>query len=337
MKVFKRFTEAVLLCCLFVGADTGLAQGEGQIAQSAAGPTGAQVAQPMTPPEAAPMRMVVTIGGFKNKAGVDGQLFDSLLDRITNSIVNTRKFEVVDQARLGEVLSQHKLADMGMSDANDAPKKGKIKSAGFILYGTVMSLGASSSTVSGDGYSGKKVTAEVELNVRFTEVETGHAVASKSIKSNASKSNMAGEGMTVASNIDSTVIQDAIEDAARKVTEELMELAYPTRIIKVGQYDITVNLPKERAKVGQILKVFVAGEPMVDPDTGETLGNDEQYIGEAQVNQVFPKFAKAVPVGGLPLQGLRAGMTARPVSDEEMAQRIEAAKAQQVQSFKSRF
>ena len=330
MRDFKHLTGAALTLCLLVSCVGGHAQGAA--AQTAQAPVEA-VAQP----PGAPGKMVVTIGDFKNKSGVNGQYFDTLIDRITNAIVNTRKFEVVDQARLGELLAQHKLADSGISNPADAPKQGKIKSAGFKLYGTVLSLGATNMAVSGDGFAGKKVTAEVELNVRFSEVETGAAVASKTIKSCVSKSVMSGEGMAVASNIDVTVIQDAIQDAAAKVTDELMELAYPTRILKVGQFDVIVNLPKERAKEGQVLRIFLPGEDLVDADTGESLGADEQFVGEMQVVLCFPKFAKAVPLGGLPLQGLRAGMIVRPVSDEELARRAEAAKAQQVQSFKNRF
>ncbi len=284
-----------------------------------------------------PSRMVIAIGDFKNKTTGDEELFRTLIDRMTNSIMNTRKFDVVDQARLKEVLDQHKLADSGMSEQADAPKKGKISSAGYKIYGTVLNLGLSQNTVSSEGLSGEKITAEVELNLRFADVETGKLVASKIIKASKMKSQTSSEGNQVASNMGQTVIQDAIQDASEKVTNTLMELAFPTKIIKIGASDITVNLPQERAKKGQLFSVFFLGEELTDPDTGESLGAEETKEGEIEITETMPKFSKAVPVGGIKLEKFKEGMIVRPISQEEIEERKEKAKSEAKKEFKKRF
>lgn len=282
-------------------------------------------------------KMVITLGEFKNKTGVDEKLFETLIDRMTNAIVNTRKFDVVDQARLKEVLDQHKLTDSGIADSSDAPKKGKIASAGFKLYGTVLNLGLLQNKVAGEGFAGEKITAEVELNLRFADVETGKAIASKIIKSSKSKAQTASEGNEVTSNIGTTVIQEAIQEAAEKVTNQLMELAFPTKIIKVGQDDVTVNLTEERAKKGQIFGVFEVGEELTDPDTGESLGADEKKTGDIEISQVLPKIAKATPMGDLKLENLKVGMIVRPISQDEINEKTEKTKSEEKKKFKSKF
>jgi hypothetical protein len=282
-------------------------------------------------------KMVVCLGEFKNKTSAPKKFFDSLIDRMTNSIVNTRKFSVVDNARLKEAIAEQSKVDSGLSDAKDAPKKGKIKSAGFILYGTVLSLGFEAAKSKGDGFSGERVTAKVELNVRFMEAETGEAMASKTIIAEVSKNSVSSSATSTQNNLGEQALQAAIEKAACKVTDKLMELAFPLVIIKVSRGSVTVNLPEERAKKGMLLEVFEVGENMTDPDTGESLGPDEELLGELEITKVFPKFAKARPLSGMKTEILSKGMIVRPISEKRLAERAEAEKEKKKKKFRGRF
>jgi hypothetical protein len=282
-------------------------------------------------------KMVVCLGEFKNKTSAPKNILDTLIDRMTNSIVNTRKFTVVDNARLKEAITEQSKADAGLSEADGAPKKGKIKSAGFILYGTILSMGYEESTTKGNGFSGMKVNAKVELNVRFMDAETGEAKASKTIIADVSKTALNSSATSRKSNIGEQALQAAIEKAACKVTEKLMELAFPVVIIKVSKGSVTINMPEERAKKGMLLEVFEVGEDMTDPDTGESLGPDEELLGELEITKVFPKFAKAKPLGEMKTKILSKGMIVRPVSEKRLDEIAEAEKAKKKVKFKGRF
>ena len=282
-------------------------------------------------------KMVISIGTFKNKTQASDKVLNTLLDRITNGIVNTRKFNVVDNARLKEAVSEHQKVDMGMSDAKGAPKKGKIKCAGYVLYGTVLALGANASAVSMNGVTGTKFNAVVELNIRFMDVETGALVASKTVKAEKTISELRSGAQATAGNKQYIAIQDAIQKAADKVVGKLMELAFPTVIIQVGASKVYVNLPEERAKKGGLLNVFSVGEELIDPDTGESLGGAEEKIGELKIIRTSPKFAIAVPIAPLVSSKLAKGMIIRPVSEQELEERQSKVKKQTVKRFRSRF
>ncbi|MCF6176238.1 MAG: CsgG/HfaB family protein [Victivallaceae bacterium] len=282
-------------------------------------------------------KMIISIGSFKNKTSAPSKMLNTLIDRITNGIVNTRKFNVIDNARLKETMTEHKKVDMGLSDAKGAPKKGKIKSAGYVLYGTVLALGAKAAVVRMSGVTGKRFTGSVELNIRFMDIESGELVASKTVKGSKIVSQLVSGAQASGGNQEEVAMQDAIQDASNKVVGKLMELAYPTKIIKVGKRNVTVNLPEERAKKGQLWHVFEVGETILDPDTGESLGADEELLGDIRIYRVGPKFAKAKPIGDLEIDDIEEGMIIRPVSDEEMEERQAKVKKQSVKRFRRRF
>lgn len=207
---------------------------------------------------------------------------------------------------------------MGLSEAKGAPKKGKIKTAGYVLYGTVLALDAKATAVRMSGVTRTKFTGLVELNIRFMDVESGELVASKTVKGAKVISQLSSGAQASVGNKEEVAMQDAVQDAANKVVSKLMELAYPTKIIKVGKRNVTVNLPEERAKKGQLWHVFEVGKEMIDPDTGESLGADEELLGDIRIYRVGPKFSKAKPVGDLEVDDIEEGMIIRPVSAEEI-------------------
>ena len=282
-------------------------------------------------------KMIVSIGTFKNKSEADKRIFDTLLDRITNGIVNTRKFNVVDNARLKETLVEHHKVDVGMSSEKDAPKKGKVKCAGYVIYGTVLSLGVQSDSANISGVVGRKFKATTELNVRFMDVESGELVASKTVSCVKSYSDLRSTNKQTASNQHKQTVQASIQGAADKVVEELMELAFPTVIIKVGRDNVYVNLTKERARYGAMLNVFSVGEALTDPDTGEPLGDAEEKVGTLRITRVAPKYCIAEPVAPLNAANLKKGMIVRPVSEAEVEERRVEAKKEAVKRFRRRF
>ncbi len=282
-------------------------------------------------------RMIVSIGAFKNKSQGEDHVFQGLVTRINTGIVNTRKFNVVDNSRLQEAIDEQKKVEMGLSDVADAPAKGKIKTAGYVLYGDVLTLGVEANAGSSYGVSGESFSAMVELNLRFMDIETGLQVASKTVKAEARSSRTHGSSHASGGNQSSTTVQEAIEKAAKAVVDELMELAYPVRIIKVGRSNVFISLTKERAKTGALYQVFYEGEELLDPDTGLSLGGAEELVGELTIERASPKFSTAIPVLPLIVGELEVGMIIRPISKDELMARKTKKKKEAATRFKSRF
>ncbi len=282
-------------------------------------------------------KMIVAIDKFENEANCPDELFQTFRSRITDNIINTRKFEVVERQRLASVLSERKLVDSGLTKEETAPEAGKLKAAGFILYGSVLSLGRDGSSVSLVGLAASKGTIKVELQLRIANAETGKILSSKTIRASKSQSRMAGDGQLVSGNVEEQATQDAIREAAKKVTDALMDLAYPAKIITINDADLLVNLTKEQTEAGAIYEVFAVGKELFDPDTKESLGASESYIGKIEISRTMPKFSSAIPAGGKDLVSFRPGMIIRRQDEEAATRQIKKEKDEAVKSFESRF
>jgi len=286
-------------------------------------------------------RQVVALGSFVNKADAPDSAFNTLVDRIKGSIVNTRKFEVVEQNRLKELIDYRaKMVDTGIVDTqdNNAPTPGKVMAAGYLVYGTVLSLGTKEVDTASAGLASRKHESRVELQVEITNAESGKVVASKTVNVIRMAGTTATEGQSVRSTQNADVLQEAIAAAAQEVSNALVDLAFPAKILRVSPNgEIILNLTAEQARVNELYNVFQTGDEMLDPDTGESLGAEETFLGRLSIVRTSPKFSYAVAIEGLYPQQLAAGMTVRRVSEEELRELNAAKKKKAQQKFESRF
>lgn len=281
-------------------------------------------------------RMIVSLGDFENKTNIRDGIYVTLIDRMTNAIVNTRKFEVIDNARLAEVLKEREKINAGITQET---LEQNIAIAGYKIYGTITAFGVEASQVRGEGFTGRKTTIQICLNVRFADVETGKLCSSKEVKVAMDRNDVVTAGTQKASNSEEMLISDAIVKVSQEVTNELMELAYPVKVVAVSPDGkiVSLNIAKERAKQGAVYKINALGEEMIDEDTNESLGRDEVTIAEVIITDIYPKFAKAQVAHSIPESVIQKGMIARLVTETELTQRVQQHKQQQKREFLKRW
>lgn len=91
---------------------------------------------------------------------------------------------------------------------------------------------------------------------------------------------------------------DLFEAAAKNIADRIAtrerEAIFPITVITKDEKGITINCGSDAGlKTGQMLDVYAAGKELKDPNTGESLGNDEQLVGHVTVTETQPKFSKA--------------------------------------------
>ena len=247
------------------------------------------------------------------------QQIDNIRQRITDAVVNTRKFEVIERERIADILKEHSLKEGGVTaddkDDPNTPETGKIKSVGYIMYGAVLSLGENAAAAAVGGGAAQTVSFKTEIQIRLTDVETGKILASKTVQGVGKATKTVGAGMATDGNLAEQALRDACQDASTKVVAMLMELAFPAKIIKVGRKDITINVTEEMCKLGEVWEVIETGDELTDPDTGESLGSEEEEVGLVKITKPGPKFSKAEPFDNPDLlDDLEEGMLVRRVT-----------------------
>jgi curli biogenesis system outer membrane secretion channel CsgG len=123
---------------------------------------------------------------FIDKSGACAEnVASAIVDMLTEELVETNIFTVLERERMDDVMDEILLGDTGFMDSSTAPEIGRLKSAQYTMTGsiTVFHYNASGGAVyipgiAGGGAAAK--TAYVTLALRVIDNETGEIVYSAS-------------------------------------------------------------------------------------------------------------------------------------------------------------
>jgi hypothetical protein len=91
------------------------------------------------------------------------------------------------------------------------------------------------------------------------------------------------------------VMHPAVEKMVKKIvgkTEGMAPAAHSGRIVKVEGSKVWVNLGVgSGVKVGDVFEIYRKGEELIDPDTGLSLGADEEKVGRITITEVKDSYS----------------------------------------------
>jgi curli biogenesis system outer membrane secretion channel CsgG len=263
------------------------------------------------------LKKVVAVSRFENNSSWGGQwaLDTGMADQLTDALMQSGQFVVLERETLGDVMAEQDLAASGRAMQSKSAQTGKITSAQILIKGAVTEFeDGSSGSGTGIGIKGVKIgmrrgEAHVGLIIRLINSTTGEVLASERVEGTA-KAGGFDLGLDIGSVDFGTssfkkmplgkATQIAIDNAVEIIAEKLRAVPYQGRIVKVAGDDVYVSAgEKAGAKVGDEFTVFSVGEELVDPETGEILGAEESAVGRVKIYQVMEKFSKAKAVGSL--------------------------------------
>lgn len=239
---------------------------------------------------------------------IDEGMLQNIRNRVLDGVLNSRKFEVVERAQLKTVLKEQSLVDAGLTEGK-APESNNLKAAGYVMYGTVIRFGVEKLMANNI----KAFRADVEIQLRFANIETGRIRAVKTVKGTEVKSAILAGGDA---RLEEDALNAAIVSVAKDAANALVELAFPTTVLSVNSRFVTVNLTTEQCAEGEVFEVFELGDELKDPKTGDSLGFDEELIGRVVISRPGPKVTKCVVAEGTKLDEIKKGMVLRRVSEE---------------------
>lgn len=266
-----------------------------------------------------PERVIVAIEKFDDTDGTNADDAAQLRERVLHRVVGTRKFEVVERADLPKVLSEINNARAGLTAESTAPEEGRLKAAGYVIYGKLLFCNATSASARMVGMDTTRERFRCELQLKIADVETGGILASKVVVGSADHSAIkVDEVKTNSVPSGDPLLRDAIEEAAALAVDEIRSHLYPAKVVRVDARHATVNMTKEEVRIGDVFDVFEDGGEIRDPDTGVSLGSDGAYIGRMEVAISGPKTSRLSPMGDLRMNSLRPGCVIHRVSKETL-------------------
>jgi len=235
------------------------------------------------------------------------QAFDS---QVYDRVLNTKRFEVIERsdadalakesAAAGEAFAFNKadyILTIRVDSFNDRMEERKLASLGKTIRARVI---------------------EVSAVAKITEVATQKAIASTNFKVSKRDSENRSENTTerVGEGSDDLLIQ-AVSEMAQKIAGRAADVISPARVIGKRDKIVTINRNDQSGiKVGQVWEVFILGDEMVDPDTGDKT-REEVLVGKVKVTRVSPQNSQAETVEDT---GIDKGAIVRLKDDVEAAE-----------------
>lgn len=238
----------------------------------------------------------------------------ALTERLTTTIGTTRKFRLVERDQLADLMKEYDLTRQGFTDKAFAVRSGQLIGADYLLMGNIVERGASSSVkpVPYTSHVTRVTSARVAARVRVVDTRTGEVVAQWPVQASASREQTA-DGSSLGPAEEGATLAAVDDELARKIALEIVDQVYPIKVAAVNGDRIVLNRGDGGGlRVEDQIDLFRPGAPIVDPDTGEKIGTDEQRIGSARVTSVQAKSTEAAVTSGA--GGIQVGMIARAVT-----------------------
>lgn len=225
---------------------------------------------------------------------------DQIRSEMEASFRATRKFRVLsrDKSTLNAILDEQNFAQSDLAKG-DAATKGELSNANYLIIPTVTDFKFYRSHTALPNFDDKykrKDSGLLLVNAQMLDSTSGQIVTNFSLKSTfATKASIVNSNSGRPSSVHFTKMAKRV---AAKLANQFVAAVYPMKVIKrTANGQVIINRGQDGGlKKGDILAVFSAGEELIDPDTGESLGSSEEYIGEVKVTRINPKitFAKII-------------------------------------------
>lgn len=224
-------------------------------------------------------RSIVVVGSHKQ--------YGSLLRQtVSDAIVGSRRFDVLNRDNEDIFENEKDFILGGDAAVAELARLSQASGADYIVIAELTSLGISNNNREVIRMTGEelvKSSVSGTLQVKIIEF------ASRKLKwSGTQKFGATYPGV---SHVGAGALSKLISNAADKLVSEMVASIYPMRVVKAMGDTAIINRGEGAVSKGETYAVFLEGEELIDPQSGESLGSMEVEVGVGTVTEVKPKFS----------------------------------------------
>jgi curli biogenesis system outer membrane secretion channel CsgG len=235
------------------------------------------------------------------------KLGDAAADVFMTELLNTGKFSVIERARLNDILKEHNLVAQGAVTPQSAVELGKLLGAQLMVVGSVTEFGTEVHGARFRGIGGSVATYRCMIDVRVINVETSEILYADRQGSNYRGVAVGINSFEAGRDADYGKVAGATMSGAVTKLVEGLALASDNlsmasgfgMVADVDGSDVYINRGSvDGIKAGDQFKVMRLGKKIVDPETGQTMGQKREAVGVIQVVDVMDKMSICKLVSG---------------------------------------
>lgn len=273
----------------------------------------------VAPPADAQPKKRVAVARFEDRTGSGyHSLGEGVADMLITALVRSGKFTVIERQEIERVIEEQQFGSSFMVTPETAPKIGQLLGVELFVVGSVTEFGTKENNVSlglstfGGGVS--KRTSRAVVDIRLVNTTTGEILASESFDGEESTSGLSVSTQDIDFSNTSAWSDSDIGKATRKavdgcaglITENMGKVEWSGKVLKVNADGTILIKPGSEGNVKPGMEFIIVrlGEDVKDPDTGLSLGAEEETVGAIKVieDALKGKAAKARVTDGKDLK-----------------------------------
>lgn len=229
---------------------------------------------------------------------------------LTERLVNSGRFIVLEREQLARVLQEQSLGMTGAITQETALQAGKLLGLQALITGKLANVSTNTRSGAGGGLGVSTTTVSVRVTVKIIDGTTGQILMADSGEGSVGNTQMSLFGIGGGSNSDALASQamyQALDQLVARVMVKLTSRPWSSVVVKVSPDKVYIRAGTLSGLAeGAILGVRHVGEDIKDPTTGEILGKElSQRLGTLQVAEhVNEQLSICIPTSG---EGFREG------------------------------
>ena len=217
---------------------------------------------------------------------------------LVNSLVNSRKFDVLERADLRSVIKEIDFGESDYADPTKVARMGKMLNADYVVIPEIRYILFISKTKEIPYIPRANIQYEATMgtNIRVVDVRTTRLASSSIDETTYTERKEKRESAQLKQALN--LIDNFFNAVAEKEVSRIIDIVYPIKIIEIDGQNVTLNRGTGAMSPGEILQVFSPGKVLIDPDTHENLGYSEALVGKVEVIEVKAKVSVARILSG---------------------------------------
>jgi len=263
------------------------------------------------------VKPTIAVMKFENRAGfpLNWSLGDGMQEILVDRLLATGRYHVVERQELGAIMQELKFQQGGATRPQGKVATGRIRNCQYLIKGAVTDFGHVSTNTGGvsawnwDLFGGSN-KAVMGIVLYVVDVESGEIIASENIEESVSARDLqvkaAYEGISFGGSAFyqtplGRATRRVVERAIKRITSAIASRPWEPQIALVQEDGgVILNGGRDRGvRSGAEFEVLDAGKPILDPATGDTIGQAPgKAVGRLIVHEVKERYATATIVVG---------------------------------------
>ena len=215
-------------------------------------------------------------------------------DQLLQNLVKSRKFTVLERSFVEKIMKENKLTESDYAKPGEDQRIGKLLVADFLVVGHVdrVEFYLEKKFIEITKETSIRLKATMKVHFRVVETKSGKIVCANTITRKLDSKDIPSQERK---NMTGGDYRDRLfTDCAMTASNYILEGVYPVKIASVQGDELTLNRGEGTGlAVGGLYEVYSQGNTIKDPDTGESIGQEETKTGLIEVTSVQQKFSKA--------------------------------------------